>query len=133
MAIRNMAEIQAPSIAAGHLFHSFSHLLLFPEFQESEQGGKPRIRLSQPLHPSDRLCPTMPIFRHSHAFLSTLRCTFLLQSFPSHHAERFFGKVLKSYPGFWAATAASYCPSRAGELPKQNMTKPLCMMGWETL
>ena len=24
----------------------------------------------------------------------------------------------------WGATAASYCPSRAGELPKQNMTKP---------
>ena len=23
----------------------------------------------------------------------------------------------------WAATAASYCPSRAGELPKQNMMK----------
>ena len=23
----------------------------------------------------------------------------------------------------WAATASSYCPSRAGELPKQNMTK----------
>ena len=23
----------------------------------------------------------------------------------------------------WAATAASYCPSRAGEIPKQNMTK----------
>ena len=23
----------------------------------------------------------------------------------------------------WAATAASYCPSRAGELSKQNMTK----------
>ena len=23
----------------------------------------------------------------------------------------------------WAAPAASYCPSRAGELPKQNMTK----------
>ena len=24
----------------------------------------------------------------------------------------------------WAATAASYCPSRAGQLPKQNMMKP---------
>ena len=23
----------------------------------------------------------------------------------------------------WAATAASYCPGRAGELPEQNMTK----------
>ena len=28
-----------------------------------------------------------------------------------------------SYPGLWAAPAASYCPSRAEELPKQNMTK----------
>ena len=24
----------------------------------------------------------------------------------------------------WATTAASYCPSRAGELPKQNLMKP---------
>ena len=30
---------------------------------------------------------------------------------------------LGSSPGLWATTAASYCPSRAGELPKQNMTK----------
>ena len=29
----------------------------------------------------------------------------------------------REFPGFWAATAASYCPSRTGELPKQNMTK----------
>ena len=36
---------------------------------------------------------------------------------------RFFGLVLRSSPGLWAATAASYCPSREGELPKQNMTK----------
>ena len=31
-----------------------------------------------------------------------------LQSFQSHHAERFFGKVLESSPGWRAATAASY-------------------------
>ena len=31
--------------------------------------------------------------------------------------------MLGSSPGLWVATAASYCPSRAGELPKQNMTK----------
>ena len=45
---------------------------------------------------------------------------------------RFFGKVLRSSPGLWAATAASYCPSRAGELPK-TFPKNLCMLGWETL
>ena len=31
---------------------------------------------------------------------------------------------LGSSPGLWAAPAASYCPSRPGELPKQNMAKP---------
>ena len=46
-----------------------------------------------------------------------------IQSFPSHHSLRFFGLVLVSSPDLWAPTAASYCPSRAGELPKQNMTK----------
>ena len=35
----------------------------------------------------------------------------------------FFVLVLGSSPGLWAAPAATYCPSRAGELPKQNMTK----------
>ena len=41
-----------------------------------------------------------------------------------------------SSPSLWAATAASYCPSRAVELPKQNMTRSqerwvgkLCMLG----
>ena len=38
-----------------------------------------------------------------------------VQSFPSHHAERFFEKVLGSSPGLWAATAASYCPSSPGQ------------------
>ena len=37
----------------------------------------------------------------------------------------FFGFFLGGSPGFWAATAASYCPSRAGELPKNN-PKNLC-------
>ena len=35
----------------------------------------------------------------------------LLQGFPSHHSYRFFGLVLGSYPGLWASTAASYCPT----------------------
>ena len=34
-----------------------------------------------------------------------------VQSFPSHYAERFFGKVLGSSPSLWATTAASYCPT----------------------
>ena len=65
-----------------------------------------------------------------------------IQSFPSHHSLRFFGLVLVSSPDLWAPTAASYFPSRAGELPKQNMTKPhvrwdgkLCrnaaVVGWD--
>ena len=37
--------------------------------------------------------------------------------------HRYFSEVLESSPGLWAAIAAIYCPSRAGELPKQNMTK----------
>ena len=35
----------------------------------------------------------------------------------------------RSFGEMWADTAASYCP----KLPKQNMAKPLGMMGWETL
>ena len=46
-----------------------------------------------------------------------------LQSFPSHYSLIYISLVLRSSPGLWAATAASYCPSRARELPKQNMTK----------
>ena len=50
----------------------------------------------------------------------TLHLHINVQSLPSHHAERFFGFFLESSLGLWAATAASYCPSRAGELPKDN-------------
>ena len=39
---------------------------------------------------------------------------------PSRHAERFFGLFLGNSPGLRAAPAASYCLSRAGELPKNN-------------
>ena len=49
-----------------------------------------------------------------------------------HHTEfpipsfiEVFRVSFREFPGVWAATAASYRPSRAGELPKQNMTKPL--------
>ena len=50
-------------------------------------------------------------------------CIVSLQNFPTIIHRDFFGNILGSSPGLWAATAASYCPSRAGELPKQNMTK----------
>ena len=51
-----------------------------------------------------------------------------IQSFPSHHADVFW--II--FRRLRAATAASYCPSRAWELPKNN-PKNLCMMGWGTL
>ena len=58
-------------------------------------------------------------YRVTMAFCHSISSTDL-QSFPSHPAERFFGLILGSSPGLWAATTASYCPSRAGELPKNN-------------
>ena len=48
-----------------------------------------------------------------------------LQSFPSYHAERFLELFLGSSLGLLAATAASYCPSRAGELHKNNLKTSL--------
>ena len=44
--------------------------------------------------------------------------------FPNPSCREVFGFFLGSYPGLWATTAASYCPSRAGELPKNNLTNP---------
>ena len=35
-------------------------------------------------------------------------------------------KNLGSSPGWWAATVATYCPSRLGELPKFLSTEPRC-------
>ena len=56
-------------------------------------------------HPLDNECILLRgIYRVSHPIM--------------HYAERFFGKVLGSSAGLWAATAASNCPSRAGEFPK---------------
>ena len=42
-------------------------------------------------------------------------------SHPIIHSYFFPGLVLGSSPGLWAATAASYCPSRAEDLPKQKL------------
>ena len=47
------------------------------------------------------------------------KCT----EFPIPSFIEVFRLSFREFPGLWAATAARYCPSRAGELPKQNMTK----------
>ena len=44
---------------------------------------------------------------------------YLCTGFPIPSFVRFFGLVLGRSPGLWAATAASYCPSKAGE-PDRN-------------
>ena len=46
------------------------------------------------------------------------------REFPIPSFIEVFRLSLGSSHGLWAATAASYCPSRPGELPKQNMMKP---------
>ena len=40
------------------------------------------------------------------------------------HKEGFVDIDLGSSPVWWAATVATYCPSRPGELPKLLLTKP---------
>ena len=41
--------------------------------------------------------------------------------FPIPSCREVFQILLSSSPGFWNATAASHCPSRARELPKNNL------------
>ena len=43
--------------------------------------------------------------------------------FPIPSFIEVFQLSFREFPGLWATSAASYCPSRAGELPKQNLTK----------
>ena len=43
--------------------------------------------------------------------------------FPIPSFIKVFWISCREYPRMWAANAASYCQSRAEELPKQNMTK----------
>ena len=38
-----------------------------------------------------------------------------------------------SSPGWWAATAAFYCPSRMVESPKSELTQPRCRIGIATV
>ena len=42
----------------------------------------------------------------------------------SRHSLGFEDDDLGSSPGWWAATVATYCPSRPGELPKFLSSKP---------
>ena len=47
-----------------------------------------------------------------------------LHCWASHHSLGFEDEDLGSSPGWWAATVATYCPSRPGELPKFLSSKP---------
>ena len=47
-----------------------------------------------------------------------------LQSGAARHSQGFVNKNLGSSPGWWAATVATYCASRPGELPKFLSSKP---------
>ena len=47
-----------------------------------------------------------------------------LQSGAAHRSWGFEGEDLGSSPGWWAATVATYCPSKPGELPKSLSSKP---------
>ena len=46
-----------------------------------------------------------------------------LQRFLSSHSEGFKDEDLGNSPGWWAATLATYCPSRLGELAQKTITK----------
>ena len=47
-----------------------------------------------------------------------------LQSCAAYRSRSFEDEYLGSSHGWWAATVATYCPSRPGELPKFLLTKP---------
>ena len=48
----------------------------------------------------------------------------LEQAGASDHSLGFEDENFGSSPGWWAATVATYCPSRSGELPKFLSSKP---------
>ena len=56
--------------------------------------------------------------------LSSFQLKFVVQSGASGHSLGFEDEDLGSSPGWWAATVATYCPNRPGELPKFLFTKP---------
>ena len=47
-----------------------------------------------------------------------------VQSGAAYHSLGFEDEDLGSSLGWWAATVATYCPSRPGELPKFLSSKP---------
>ena len=47
-----------------------------------------------------------------------------LQRFSSTLSQSFENEDLGSFPSWWAATVATYCPNRHGELPKFLSSKP---------
>ena len=49
---------------------------------------------------------------------------FNIQSGAADHSLGFEDEDLRSSPGWWAATVATYCPSRPGELLKSSSSKP---------
>ena len=92
--------------------------------------GRKRVRRS-----GRGLCPSMPppyiLHWHGH-WPARLRCIWkqFTQSTSSSFTEFPIPSFIEVFrlnfwdsPGLWAPTAASYCPNRAGELQKQNMTK----------
>ena len=48
----------------------------------------------------------------------------IVQSGAVYRSQGFEGNVLGSSSGWWAATVATYCPSRQVELPKTLPSKP---------
>ena len=56
--------------------------------------------------------------------LPYLCCNIYIQSGAVYRLQGFEGNVFQSSSGWWAATAATYCPSRLVELPKTLPSKP---------
>ena len=75
------------------------------------QVNRKKIRAGEKAFVSEEVsCPEI-IYFYIQRFLSTL----------SHGFE---DENLGSSPGWWAATVATYCPSRPGEHPKSSSSKP---------
>ena len=51
-------------------------------------------------------------------------CESAIHCWTSRHSLGFEDEELGSSPSWWAATVATYCPSRPGELPKSLSSKP---------
>ena len=54
----------------------------------------------------------------------TMLCLRAIHCWASRHSLDFEDEDLGSSPGWWAATVATYCPSRPRELPKFLSSKP---------